>query len=232
MSFFAVAIGVGSVVSAGASIIGSNKAANAQKDALKQSDKLEQTQMAEARRQFDLQREDLAPYREQGGIALGQIGTGTAPGGEFNRKFTAGDMTIDPGYEFRRSESLRGLEVGAAARGGALSGGAIRGATRLGSDLASQEFGNAFARYQTDLGNRYNRLAGVAGVGQQAVNSGNQASQNYTANQANSTNNLVSNAQNVGNVRASQYGSNAGAISGAANTSGVCSAAAVLAAAG
>jgi len=220
MSFIAVAIGGSAIVGGIASIAGNNKAAKVQQQALTQSGALEREQIAEARRQYDLQRSDLAPGREAGGVALGQIGRGTADGGEFNHKFTMADFQADPGAEFRRSEGLRGLEASAAARGGALSGGAIRGATRLASDLASQEFGNAFSRYQSDLGNRYNRLAGVAGVGQTAVNSGNQASQNFTANQANSTNNMVNNAQSLGNVRASQYGGNAGAITSAANTIG------------
>jgi hypothetical protein len=220
MSFIAVAIGGAAVVGGVTSIVGNNKAANAQKDALKQSTALEEQQIAEAKRQFDLQRGDLAPYREAGGVALGQIGRGTADGAEFNRKFTQADFVADPGYEFRRSEGQRGVEASAAARGGILSGGALRALSRYNSDFASNEFGRAFDRYQSDLGNRYNRLAGVAGVGQQAVASGNQASQNYTNERANSTNNMVNNAQSLGNVRASQYGGNAGAIAGAANTIG------------
>lgn len=220
MAFFNVAIAGASVIGTVAGIAGNNKSAKAQKQALTQSDALEREQIAEARRQYDLQRSDLAPYREAGGVALGQIGRGTADGGEFNRKFTMADYQADPGYEFRRSEGLRAVDASAAARGGALSGGAIRANNRYAQDLASQEFGNAFSRYQTDLGNRYNRLAGVAGVGQMATNSGNQASQNYTDNRASSTNNMVNNAQSLGNVRASQYGGNAGAITSAANTIG------------
>lgn len=220
MSFMAVAIGGSALIGGVSSIIGNNKAAKAQQQALAQSDALEREQIAEARRQYDLQRSDLAPYREAGGIALGQIGRGTADGGEFNRKFTMADYQADPGYEFRRSEGLRAVDASAAARGGALSGGAIRANNRYAQDLASQEFGNAFSRYQTDLGNRYNRLAGVAGVGQQATNSGNQASQNYTDNRASSTNNMVNNAQQLGNVRQSQYAGNAGAITSAAKTIG------------
>lgn len=220
MSFIAVAIGGAAVVGAGASIIGNNKAAKAQKEALAQSSALEQTQMAENRRQFDLQRADLAPYREAGGVALGQIGRGTADGGEFNRRFTMADFVADPGAEFRRSEGQRGVEASASARGGILSGGALKALSRYNQDFASSEFGNAFNRYQSDLSGRYNRLSSIAGTGQTAVNSGNQASQAFTNNQSTSTGNMVNNAQSLGNVRASQYGGNAGAISGAANTIG------------
>jgi hypothetical protein len=207
-------------IGAGAQIISGNKAAKAQKQAADQSLQLQREQDAEAARQFDLQRSDLAPYREAGTVALGQIGRGTADGGEFNRKFTMADFTADPGYEFRRSEGQRGIEAGASARGGVLSGGAMKALQRFNSDLASQEFGSAFNRYQTDLGGRYNRLANVAGIGQQAVNSGNQASQVYVDNRQAGTNNAVNAVQGAGNARASQYVNTGNAIGGAANSIG------------
>jgi len=209
-----------SAIGSAASIIGANKAAKAQKEALTQSNQLEQAQMAEAQRQFDLQRADLAPYREAGGVALGQIGRGTAEGGEFNRRFTMADYQADPGAEFRRAEGQRGVEASAAARGGILSGGALKALARYNSDFAANEFGAAERRYQNDLTSRFNRLSNIAGTGQTAVQSGNQASQNFVSNQSASTGNMVNNAQSLGNVRASQYGGNAGAISGAANTIG------------
>ena len=220
MSFVAVAIGGSALLGAGASIIGGNKAAKAQQQALTQSDALERQQMAEAARQFDLQRADFAPYREAGGVALGQIGRGTADGAEFNRRFTMADFQADPGAEFRRAEGQRGVEASASARGGILSGGALKALARYNSDFAAGEFGAAERRYQNDLGNRFNRLSSIAGVGQTAVNSGNQASQNFVNERGASTGNMVNNAQSAGNVRASQYGGNAGAITGAANTIG------------
>ena len=76
-------------------------------------------------------------------------------------------LQMDPGYGFRLSEGLKALDRQAAARGGLISGGALKAAQRYGQDVASQEFGNA-----------YNRLAGLAGVGQTATGAmGNAASQ-------------------------------------------------------
>lgn len=220
MTFAAVAIGVSSVVGAGASIIAGNKAAKAQREATAASTRLQEAQNAEATRQFDLQRGDLAPYRAAGAVALGQIGKGTADGGEFNRPFAMSDYQADPGVQFRRDEGQRGIEAGASARGGVLSGGAMKALSRFNSDLASQEYGQAFGRYQNDLGSRYNRLAGVAGVGQQAVNSGNEASQVYVNNMQQGANNISNNIQNGANARASQYINTGNAIAGAANTIG------------
>lgn len=84
MAFVAIAIGGAALIGAGASIIGGNKAANAQKDAANQATALQQDQNAEARRQYDQNRTDLAPYRAVGTGALGKLsnlmGVGTQQG--------------------------------------------------------------------------------------------------------------------------------------------------------
>lgn len=63
-----------------------------------------------------------------------------------------GDFTLekfqqDPGYAFRMSEGLKALDRTAAARGGLISGSALKAASRYGQDMASQEYQNAFNRY-------------------------------------------------------------------------------------
>lgn len=125
---------------------------------------------------------------------------------------TAETMQRDPGYQFRVAEGMRALEGSAAARGGLLSGGAMRGAMELGQNLGSQEYGNVYQRalgenqlrYGRALtGNQeqynraltawqarqgmnqaqYNRLAGLANVGQQSSEYLGRLGANY-ANQA------------------------------------------------
>ena len=66
------------------------------------------------------------------------------------RNFGAADFQTDPGYNFRLSEGLKALDRQAAARGGMMSGAALKAAGRFGGDLASQEYGNAFNRFQTN----------------------------------------------------------------------------------
>ena len=90
-----------------------------------------------------------------------------------------------PGYEFVRSEGMRGLERSAAARGGAFSGNALRGLDQFNNGLASQEYNNY-----------YNRLAGLSGTGQ---NTG-QNLAGLGANMAGNVGNLLTNS---GQARAS-----------------------------
>lgn len=61
--------------------------------------------------------------------------------------FTMEKFQQDPGYAFRLSEGLKALDRTAAARGGLISGSAMKGAMRYGQDMASQEYQNAFNRY-------------------------------------------------------------------------------------
>jgi hypothetical protein len=71
----------------------------------------------------------------------------------------------DPGYGFRLSEGQKALERSAAARGGLISGGALKAATRFGQDMGSQEYTNAFNRYQTEREARLGPLRTLTGMG-------------------------------------------------------------------
>jgi hypothetical protein len=66
------------------------------------------------------------------------------------KNFGAADFQTDPGYAFRLSEGMKALDRTAASRGGLLSGSTLKGAQRFGSDLASQEYGNAYNRFQAN----------------------------------------------------------------------------------
>ena len=66
------------------------------------------------------------------------------------KNFGAADFQTDPGYAFRLSEGMKALDRTAASRGGLLSGATLKGAQRYGSDLASQEYGNAYNRFQAN----------------------------------------------------------------------------------
>ena len=122
------------------------------------------------------------------------------------RNFGAADFQTDPGYNFRLSEGLKAIDRQAAARGGLISGAGLKAAGRFGGDLASQEYGNAFNRFQTnrasqaglftDAYNRnrtrqldeFSRLGGLMTSGQNAA-AGTGASQAaFGSNAANLTN--------------------------------------------
>jgi hypothetical protein len=143
------------------------------------------------------------------------------------RNFGAGDFQADPGYAFRLSEGMKGMNATAAARGGLLSGNALRAGQEYGQQMGSQEYQNAFNRYQAnralqaqEYGNAFNRfqtertntlapLQSLAGVGQSASQQAQQASQNYAAGAGNALGAFgaaqASNIIGAGNARASGY---------------------------
>lgn len=90
---------------------------------------------------------------------------------------------LDPSMAFRMNLGTKATERLANIGGGALSGNTLRALTDYGQGLASTEYANAFNRFQTERGNIYNTLANIAGMGQQAVNTGVNAGQNFAATQ-------------------------------------------------
>jgi hypothetical protein len=112
------------------------------------------------------------------------------------KNFSASDFQQDPGYAFRLSEGLKGLDRSAAARGGLISGGAMKAATQYGQEMGSQEYQNAFNRFQ----------AGRATQGQEYGNAFNRFQTNRT-NMLQPLGNLMASGQNA----ASNQGSAAGA---------------------
>ena len=172
-----MAIGTGAALAiGGASLLGAKMSADAAKDAAAIQAAGGDRAMAQQIRMFELGREDLAPYREEGYAALKDI---AAMKPFLTSQFGPEQMAtyLDPSIDFRRrlgeETTARMLNVG----GGALSGNTLRGLEEFGQNLASTEYGNAFNRFQTERGNIYNTLANIAGMGQQAVNTGVEAQQ-------------------------------------------------------
>ena len=188
---------------------GAKKAARAQERAAQSA---EQTQREMFERQIALQE----PFRQAGMTAQQQImqllgigGDASMPGyGSMARPFGQQDFEQDPGYAFRQQEGMRALERSAAARGGLLSGNTLRGIQRFGQDLASQEYGNAFNRFQIERAARLNPLQSLMGSGQSAANvmtgAAGQAAQNIGQMQL-----------GAGQARASGYIGSANALAGA-----------------
>ncbi|MEI6644069.1 MAG: hypothetical protein WCL10_18770 [Novosphingobium sp.] len=213
MAFVAVAAGVGAI----GSIVGGALSAGAQKDAARQQAQLGRDQIAENARQYNQSRADLAPYRDAGYTSLKDLVAGTRPGGQFDKVFTNADFVKDPGYQFRMAEGARGVEASAAARGGALSGGALKALARYQQGYASNEFGAAYDRFNSNLTGRYNRLAGLAGTGQTATNTGIAAGQDMNRLNASARNGIANAIGDAGDATASQYAGIGQTISSTAN---------------
>lgn len=181
------------------SAVASSKAANAQKYAADQSAAV-QREMFE--RQVDLQE----PFRQAGMTAQNRLmellgiggNAGAADYGSAARAFGMSDFEQDPGYAFRQAEGMKALERSAAARGNLLSGATMKGIQRYGQDLASQEYQNAFNRYQVERAARLNPLQSMMGSGQSAANT-------LTSAAGNLGQGLSQSALQAGQARASGY---------------------------
>jgi len=148
--------------------------------------------------QFQQTREDQMPWLKAGERALGKLESAVD-----YTPFGMSQFQADPGYAFRLSEGQKALDNQAAARGGLISGNALRAATAYGQNMGSQEYTNAFNRYQTERAAKLQPLQSLAGVGQTtATNLGNAG---------------ASNAANVGNLMTGGAAASAAGTVGQAN---------------
>lgn len=157
----------------GSSLIGasaSKSAASAQAAAADRSADVQ-------REMFERQVELSEPWRKAGEQALNKL----IPLTDY-QQFGMQQFQADPGYGFRMSEGMKALERSAAARGGLLSGATLKGIQRFGQDLGSQEYMNAFNRYQTERAARLQPLQSLAGVGQTTAQQLGQAGQQMASN--------------------------------------------------
>ena len=177
MTFWVAGAVVGSAVIGAVSAKGQSDAAQQAAGTYAASgDRAADVQRQMFERQVELQR----PYREAGERALGKLESAS----EYT-PFGMGQFQQDPGYAFRLGEGQKALDRQAAARGGLISGGALRAAQRYGQDMGSQEYQNAFNRYQTEREARLGPLQSLAGVGQTSANQLGAAGQQYGANVGN-----------------------------------------------
>jgi hypothetical protein len=163
--------------------------ATVDKQLLAQRDALDR-QLAFQTQMYEQTRADFAPYRESGTANLNQLNTLLGIGGNTGAanygRFATADFTpemfkagMDPGYGFRMSEGLKAVDRQAAARGGLISGNALKASQAFGQDMASQEFNNAFNRFQTIRGNTLQPFQMGAAAGQSAAAMQGQANANF-----------------------------------------------------
>lgn len=193
-------------VGAGIAAVGVISSSNAAGNAVDAQSAAAGASNALQKQMFDEQNALNKPFRDNGLAGqnrlmdlLGLSGNTTAAGyGSASKNFGMSDFNADPGYQFRLDQGNQALERSQAAKGGLLSGGAMKDAMAYNQGQASQEYGNAYNRYQTDRSNILNPLQSLAGQGQTAA--GTMAS-NAGAYGTNVGNNLVG----VGNAQASGY---------------------------
>ena len=153
-------------------------------------------QIEAGEKQFAAQVALQEPWRQAGIGALNKLQTATD-----YTPFGTSQFEADPGYAFRLSEGQKALDRQAAARGGLISGSALKAASRYGQEMGSQEYQNAFNRYQAERQAKLGPLQSLAGVGQTATQALGAAGESMTSGV---------------NAALGNYGSQAGAAMGAA----------------
>ncbi len=182
MPWMALAIG-------GSALLGASASKSAAKTQAAATDRAGELQ----KEMFEEQNRLQEPFRQGGLAAQNKLLTyfglpGGAEGadfGRYTRDFGTQDFQQDPGYAFRLAEGQKALDRQAAARGGLISGGALKAAQRYGQEMGSQEFTNAFNRYQTNRANQLQPLQSLMGAGQTATNTMGTAAANYGSNAGN-----------------------------------------------
>jgi hypothetical protein len=192
MSWLNVAVGGAAVLG----FMGANKQASAAARAGDLQSQATSDATALQREMFNLQNAQQAPYREAGYGALSKIGTmlpqlTELPAGY--KPFTAADLqtNLAPNYQFMLGQGLGATRQALNVGGGGSN--VERGGIKFAQDYASNAYQNALDNYmkqqtqafnqqQTGLGNVYNRLAGIAGIGQTAVGQTSALAQNTASN--------------------------------------------------
>jgi len=123
--------------------------------------------------------------------------------GKYAKDFSMADYQADPGYAFRLNEGMKQLAGAARARGGAVSGNTMMGAQKYAQGLASNEYQNAYNRYQQNRTNQLQPLGNLMASGQSAASNQGQAAGQYGT--------------NVGNLITGAGNAMAGGVTGAGN---------------
>ena len=136
---------VATAITVGAAAYGANQQRKAGKDIARGANAATALQ----REMYETTRADQAPWLEAGHRAVSQL-----------ERLNAGDysgFTESPDYIFTRDQGIKALDRSAAARGTQFSGGQLAELARLSGGFANQAYGDY-----------YNRIAQLAGMGQNA----------------------------------------------------------------
>lgn len=184
MPFAAVGAAVaGAAVSSGISALTSKKQSSQVQQGQQQAQGISQAAVDESRRLFD-------PYIGTGKNALDRYADFQGLNGPEAATKAMEGFQASPGYQYQVDEGIRAVDAGAAATGILRSGATLKAETKLGQDLANQDFASYLERLSSlsDLGfrsvsNHANVLSGQAtnqqetaasAAGQQASITGNQ----------------------------------------------------------
>lgn len=193
------------IIPAAASLIGGSQQSRAAQSAANTTGAATDRATALQQRMYDENVARQQPFYQAGVNALPELINASK-----YTNFGMDQFKADPGYAFRLGEGQKALERSAAARGGLLSGATGKDLQRFGQDYGSQEYTNAFNRYQTERAARLQPLQSLTGFGQTTANTLGNAGQTMAGNVGNA---YMAQGVNQGNAllagqqaRASAYG--------------------------
>jgi hypothetical protein len=209
-------------IGAGASLSAAGTQASAAENAQQLQAQEAQNALNFQEQQYNTEQSQLAPYYQAGTAALSQLANGQLPAFQAP---TAAQAAATPGEQFELQQGSQAVQNSAAARGGLLSGNTLAAEQQYGQGLAAtnyqQAYNNAMQTYNTNVIGPYQRLAQIAGIGQQAQATGAQQGQAASNNISNIS--LTSGAQqgqqlnNAGAATASGYVGLGNALGGGLN---------------
>lgn len=179
---------------------------------------------------FDEVRADQKPYMQAGASAIGKMAgfnPGAYQGSAFNyngssnpnytsQQYDANEFNFEesPSYQFRKQQGMEGIQSSAAAQGGLLSGSTLKALNNYNSNLASQEYDNAFNQHATSENQRFNRY-----LNQEQLNQGQhqQAFQNWQSQDNNAYNRYMTDQNNQYNRLKDLVGIGQNAAAGVGN---------------
>jgi hypothetical protein len=162
--------------------LGSQEQAGAAENAANLQYRGTQEAARQQREMFDILNAQQKPYREAGYGALSKINT-MLP--QFTRQFTAADLNANlaPNYEFMKQQ---GLGATAQAANVASPGSNVDLAkTIFAENYAKSGYQDALTNFRNQQTDIFNRLSGIAGIGQTAQGSSQALGQQTSANLAN-----------------------------------------------
>ena len=195
---------VGSIIGAGASLIGGAMSSKASSNAANIQAQTAQQQIELQKQIFDTQNAQLAPQRAVGYTALNTIGSllpgqytqydaegkpiGTATGtGYLTKEFSNLDLNqyLAPNYAWQLEQGKNALNNQLNVGGGLVGGNTLKAIQDYSLNFAGNAYQNAFNNFINQRGNIFNTLASIAGIGQSAQTASNTLATNYGTNVGN-----------------------------------------------
>lgn len=167
MSFIATGI-IGGAAVIGGAVMSSNAASNAASTEANAANNATSAQLG----MFGQEQATEHPYVQAGSQAESQI---MGNMGSWNAPFTLGQFysSENPGYGFQLQQGLASTQAAESAGGAEYGTGTLAAMNNYAQNQANGQYQQAFQNYQQQVQGSYNRLAGIAQLGQgAAANSG------------------------------------------------------------